>query len=49
VLYDEPVYVDEDATGKDALKKRAVKGDFKVMMVAFLKAFYAFHQGDSGE
>jgi len=48
-LYDEPVYVDEVATGKDACKKWAITGDFKGMMVTFLKAFHAFHKGDSGE
>jgi hypothetical protein len=49
VSYDEPVYVDEGATGKDACKKRAVRAGFRGMMVAFLKAFHAFNQGDSGE
>jgi hypothetical protein len=49
VFYDEPVYVDEVATGKDACKKRAVACDFKGMMVIFLKAFHAFHKGDSGD
>jgi hypothetical protein len=49
VSYDKPVYVDEGATGKDACKKRVVTGDFKGMIVTFLKAFHAFNQGDSGE
>jgi hypothetical protein len=39
VLYDEPVYVDEVTTEKDACKKRAIAGGFEVMMVAFLKSF----------
>jgi hypothetical protein len=31
------------------MQKAAITGGFKGMMVAFLKAFHAFHKGDSGE
>jgi hypothetical protein len=49
VSYEDPTYVDEGAAEKDASRKRAVTGGFKGMMVPFLKAFHAFHRGDSGE
>jgi hypothetical protein len=49
VSYEKPTCVDEVAAEKDACKKRAVTGGFKGMMVPFLKAFHAFHRGDSGE
>src|SRR5205807_2522996 len=37
------------AMGQDGVKRQAVTRDYKGMMVAFLKAFHAFRQGDSGE
>jgi hypothetical protein len=49
VLYEKATCVDEVRIEKDACKKRAITGGFKGMMVSFLKAFHAFHRGDSGE
>jgi hypothetical protein len=40
LLYDEPAYADEVATGKDARKKRRLRAFSGFMMVASLERFH---------